>query len=396
MVSVRRLASLSFVLGIVVLGSVAEAQPRPAVAPFVGTSELIKLTTPAGFIDDVVAAEGDRLAYVVADTASKAELHVVTLTTKAEQVIDLSAVTLHPIAVQLVGSRAFVVGATEDGKQVAALVELADKGKTRPAGSVVYKIAPATHITVVTRDGKPRIAVHRLTGPAGGTHELELLALDTARRVGAARTLALGAGEVSKALEFRVNHWSDGWTLAHGIKSGEWDRKEDQRSPDLEATYDLVTGKLVDKQKIEDLFEQRRRFTALADAKGQLDFVRTGWDNKGLQAWHAGKPHALELDQPLAMYDIKSLQSIVMADGSAWLALKVDPVNADAVARQKADPEYLDVFRVAADGKAVRKARILAQGVRHRFGVIGDKFWLIERNSGFERGGKSLALYAIP
>ena len=53
MVSVRRLASLSFVLGIVVLGSVAEAQPRPAVAPFVGTSELIKLTTPAGFIDDV-------------------------------------------------------------------------------------------------------------------------------------------------------------------------------------------------------------------------------------------------------------------------------------------------------------------------------------------------------
>jgi hypothetical protein len=387
------------VLGVLVclgLSSVSLAQPRPAAPPLVGATEVTKLTTPAGFIDDVVAGDGDRLAYVVADTASKAELHVVTLSTKAEQLVDLSGVTLHPIALQLVGPRAFVVGATEDGKQVAALVEL---GATRakPAGTVVYKIAAATHITVVTRDGKPRIAVHRATSSAAGTrHEVELLALETGRRVGAARSLELGTGEVSKALEFRVNHWSDGWTRAHGIKSGEWDRKEDQRSPDTEATYDLVAGKLVDRTKIEDLFEQRRRFTALADAGGRLDFLRTGWDNKGLLAWRAGKPHAVELDQPLASYDLQSLQSVVLGDGSAWLALKVDPVNPEAVARQKADPEYLDVFRVTADGKAVRKVRILAQGVRHRFGVAGgDTFWLIERNQSMERGGKSLTVFRL-
>ena len=69
-------------------------------------------------------------------------------------------------------------------------------------------------------------------------------------------------------------------------------------------------------------------------------------------------------------YDAKSLQGIVNADGCAWIALKVDPVNADAVARKKADPEYLDVFRVGADGKAMRKARMLAKGLRYRFGVI--------------------------
>ena len=78
-----------------------------------------------------------------------------------------------------------------------------------------------------------------------------------------------------------------------------------------------------------------------------------------------------------------------------WLALKVDPVNAEAVARKKADLEYLDVFRAGPDGKAIRKARILATGIRHRFGVAGDRFWLIERNQSMERGGKSLTVYQL-
>ena len=50
---------------------------------------------------------------------------------------------------------------------------------------------------------------------------------------------------------------------------------------------------------------------------------------------------------------------MVLPDGTAWLVLKMDPVNAEAVARKKADPEYLDVFRVDGTGKAVRKGRVL-------------------------------------
>jgi len=388
---VRGLASMSLVIGMI---ASASAQPSK-VPPLVGVTEVVKLTPPAGFIDDVVAANGERFAYVVADTASKAELHVVTLATKQEQVVDLAQVTLHPIAVQLVGPRAFVVGVKEDGQQVAAMVELTDKGRGKPPGTVVYKIGPATHVTVVTRDGRQHVAVHsqRPMATNGTRHLLELLALDTGRRVGASRTFDLESG-VNKAQDFRVNHWSEGWTRAHGIKGGEWDKKEDQRSPDTEATFDLVTGKLVDRKKIDDLFEQRRRFQALADANGRLDFVRIG-DSKGIQAWRAGKPRELELDRPLTDYDTKSLQGFTAADGSVWLALKMDPVNAEAVARKKADPEYLDIFRAAPEGKAVRKARILAHGVRHRFGVIGDKFWLIERNQSMERGGKSLTVFQL-
>jgi hypothetical protein len=388
MLPVRRFALLSLVAA----GTSAVAQPKPALAPLVGATEVIKLTTPAGFIDDAVGGDGDRFAYVVADTASKAELHVVTLSTKQEVTVDLAAITLHPVSVQLVGQRAFVVGVTDDGRQVGALVEL----KTKP-GVAVFKIAPATHITVITRDGKQRIAVHRVTVAKTSTrHEVELLSLDNGSRVGAMRSIEL-EGNQSKALDFRVNHWSDGYTRAYGIKAGEWDKKEDQRAPDGEATYDFVLGKLVDKKKIDDLFEQRRRFQALADADGRIDFLRLDWDSKvhNIQAWRAGKPRVLELDQPLASYDQKSVQGFVGADGAVWLALRVDPVNPDAVARKKADPEYLDIFRAAPDGKAIRKARILAAGMRHRFGIAGDKFWLIERNQSMERGGKSLTLYQL-
>ena len=384
------------VLVLGMFGSVASAQPRPAVPPVVGATEAMKLSAATGFIDDAITSDDQRLAYVVADGSAKAELHVVTLATKQETVIDLAPVTLHPIELRLVGARAFVVGIAEDGNQTAALVELAATSKTKPAGSVVYKVGPATHITVIMRDGKPRIAVHKATTTSTGTrHEVEIDSLETGKRIAAGRVLELDHQDASKALELQVNHWADGMTHAIGIKGGEWDRKENQRTPDVEATYDLVTGQFSDRHPIEDLFEQRKRFQTLADAAGRLDFVRMAWDNASIQLWRAGRPTTIEIDQPLLSYDPKSLQGVVVADG-AWFTLKIDPVNAEAVARKKADPEYLDVFHVGSDGKAIRKARVLAAGVRHRFGiVVNNQFWLLERSSGFDRGGRTLTLYAL-
>ena len=387
----------SLLCALAIAAPVAVAQPKSAVTPLVGATEVISLTTPTGFIDDAVAADGDRVAYVVADAASRAELHVVTLSTKQDVVVDLAKVTLHPVALQLVGQRAFVVGRLEDGKQIAALVELAAKGK-RPAGTVVYKIAPADHITLIARDGKQRVAVHRTAATKVGTrHDVELVAIETGRRIAPLRSLELDAAGTNKQLDFRVNHWTEGYTRAHGIKAGAWDRKEDQRSPDSEASYDLIKRK-VEKWPMQDLFEQRRRFQTLADAGGRGDFFRVNWDNTGLQVWDDARPKAVELDQAFATYDPKSLLGEILADGSAWIVLKTDPVNAAAVARKKADPEYVDVFRMTADGKATRKARILAPGARHRFGiVVGDanRFWLVERNQGFERGGKRLTVYQL-
>jgi hypothetical protein len=167
------------------------------------------------------------------------------------------------------------------------------------------------------------------------------------------------------------------------------------RAPDSEATYDLITGKFVANKPIADLFEQRKRFQMLADAGGQLDFLRIKPDNSAVELWRAGSPTAVVLDQPLAQYDTKSLMGVIQPDGSTWIALKVDPVHPEAVARKKADPEYLDIFRAGPDGKATRKARILAKGLRHRFGVVDNFYWLLERSTGFDRGGRALTIYQL-
>jgi hypothetical protein len=391
---------------VAVLGVVQGAEAQPAApplpanlhaAPLVGATDVATYSAPAGFIDDPIATDDTRIAYVVADASTKAELHVATVG-GAESVVDIASVTLHPIALRLVGPRAFVVGQLADGNQIAALVELAAVGK-KPAGTVVYKLGPAKDITVITRDGKPRVAVHRVTDTGKGTrHDVELDALDTGKRISAGRPLELDAADGNKKLELKVNDWSDGYTLAHGVKGGEWDKKEDQRTPDVEATYDLVTGKFTAQKKIEDLFEQRKRYQALAEDHGQRDFLRMSWDNASIQIWHDGKPTTVTLDEPITNYDPKSLQGIVQPDGSAWLALKMDPVNPDAVARKKADPEYLDIFRAGADGKAVRKARVLGPGMRYWFGVMNDAagtFWLLERSNGFERGGRTVKVYRL-
>ena len=406
MVSARGLVSLVTLVAVPLLVAAGAAQakpgPRPPVpelARVIGATEVVRRTAPEGFIDDVIAADEQRLAYVVARTGTAAELHVYSHATQQEQVADLSPITLHPVSLALLGSRVFVVGKTEDGRHTAGAIELAARGKA-PAGAVVYTLGPASRITLITRDGKPRVAVHRMTPTTTGTrHEVELVAVETGRRVAAPRPFELDGSDQHAKLELRVNHWSEGMSRAHGIKAGEWDRKENQRRPDLEATYDLVSGKLVERTKIEDLFEQRRRYQTLAThgATGApLDFLAMAWDHSGLQVWRAGKPRAVELDQPLTSYDPKSMQGVVRADGAAWIALKVDPVNAEAVARKKADPEYLDVFRVGAEGKASRTARVLARGVRHWFGAVGERFWLIERTPGFERGGRSVTLYQLP
>jgi hypothetical protein len=368
------------------------AQVKTALPPLVGATELAKIVPPAGFIDDAIGGDDQHLAYVLSDAATKAELHVVRLDDpKHETIVDLATVTLHPIALPYVADDvAFVVGQNEDGSQTGALVPLAGKR------GAVYKLGPATSVSVIVRDGKSVVAVARAAEADGGSsHKAEVYDLRSGRRLAAGNALVLDAKGSAKTLEFSVNHWAAGGTLAIGIKGGEWDKKENQRSPDTEATYDLVTNRFVDRKPIDDLFEQRKRYQVLAAEHDKLDFVRMSWDNTAVQIWRAGKPTTATLDQPIASYDPKSLQGVLASDGTGWIALKIDPVNPDAVARKKADPEYLDVFRVDREGKAVRRARVLATGVHHRFGVLHDRFWLLERSPSFERGGRNLAAYQL-
>src|SRR5213075_2060307 len=119
-------------------------------------------------------------------------------------------------------------------------------------------------------------------------------------------------------------------------------------------------------------------------------------DLSQLELWQDGVKTVVTIDQPMVAYGDprKSLDYAPGPKGGAWLALQVDPVNVEAVKRKKADVEYWDLYEVQGD-KATRRARLYAGSQRLRFGWAGDKLWVLDRNVGFDRGGKSLAFYTL-
>ena len=388
MVRVTLVAAVTFV------SSLAAAQTKPGPAPVVGATELANVAPASGFVDDAIGGDDGHLAYAIADAANKCELHVLALDSKQEAVVDLAPAMLHAIAIPYFrANTAFVVGQTEDGNQVGALVDTT-AGAKKP---IIYKVGPAAHVDAITGDGgRWQVVLHRTSPITSGTrHEVEVYDLAGGRRIATGKPLDLDATGNDKVLEFRINHWVAGMTRAIGIKGGEWDRKENQRSPDTEATYDLIANRFVERRLIEDLVDQRKRFQVLADAGGRSEFLHMTWDNTAVQVWRDGKPATVDLDQPISNYDPKSLQGVVGHDHSLWIALTVDPVNPDAVARKKADVQYLDVFRAAGEGTVPRRARVLAAGTARRFGVLGERFWVLERSPTFDRGGRTIAVFQL-
>jgi hypothetical protein len=388
---------LLVVLGLVAMpiaasgDDVKRPDPRAKSAPPVGLTEAFRFVPAAGFVDDPVGTDGKRVAFVVADTAGTAELRVVDLAgSELAPPIDLAAVTLKPTALAFIGDRVLVIGGETDA-QLAALVDLKTK-------KIVYRTPPVNRATLVVRDGKQLVALYKREPSKVGTrHTVELRAAATGKRVGKVKTLEVDGTDKHAKLEFRINHWVNGFTRAVGIKGGTWNKQEDQRSPDVEATYDVITGKFLATSPIPDLVAQRKRFSVLAAAEGKDTFVRLKEDLSEIELWQDGTRTAVTLDQPLVAYgDPRRSLDLAAGPKGPWIALQVDPVNVEAVKRQKADIEYWDLFEVDGGTKATRRGRLFAGGQRFRFGFAGDRLWVLERNVGFDRGGKALVFYTLP
>ena len=399
-----QLVAITAVMGAAVGGAHAGAAPIETV----GLSPVATIKPSEGFVDDAIASDDTRLVYVVSNNGGSAVAHVVKLSDGSElSTVDISAITTHPTSLSLLGDRLFVVGSApgDDAAndfRLAAMITL--------AGKVTFRIGEANSIRVIKRDGAQRIAVDHASTitpthsqhAAGGTlHEIELLSLENGKRVGRSRGLELDDNLDNEHLGFHFNHWLDGRTLAVGRKNGSWDRKEDQRSPDVEGTYDVLLGKFVATTPIADLLEHRQRFDVMNGRDGSASFVRLAPDFTSIELWKRGHRALLELDQALVDYDAKTLDiedpssSTPGGDITGWFALQIDPVNPAAVQRKKADAEYWDLFSVEKGTHAVRRARILATKKRLHFGFAGNTLWVLERNVAFDRVGKALTLYSV-
>lgn len=387
-----------------VLGNTAYAQPKAAPKLVdLGHEKTIKPIT--GFIDDPMTFDGagGRLLYVNADSGYLAELNVIDLSQGMAQIakIDISKFSTTPIAVHFVDEGYFVVSRpSETDKATAAVID----GR----GKVLRKFGPATDIALTSRDGEPVVALYtriekrvKVRGKKAMRHHhtVQVVRLKNKRAVGKKRVLIADDRGLIKKLDFRINHWTNGYTRLVGIKGGSWDAKENQRSPDHEAWYDVVTGVFEKSVDITNVMAHAVQMRSYARRQNQEEFLDVAENLSSVELVTPTGRQPIELAQPFGHYDPKTLEHQPTTDGLFLFSLKIDPVNKDAVARKRADPEYLDLYLYrSGENKAMRLARFLMNDKKKRqiSWRATEEYWvLVPRLLGFSRGGKELQIYKI-
>ncbi|MBP9087618.1 MAG: hypothetical protein KBG15_15960 [Kofleriaceae bacterium] len=381
---------VSFVVPTRTHARVVEIEP-PRPTSLTETAPLYRIVPSTGFIDDAIWSDGKILVYVITDAAAVADVHIVDVATKDERVVALPPAMRQPTALRVFGETLLVVNVNDREQQVAHWLPLGKNKKPAP------RAATATSISLQERAGKPVLVLYTRRDGTTLVHSVEILDAVTGKRIAKSRSIETdGQGNTvasSKKMGFRINHWDGGYLLAYGIREGEFNAKEKQRSPNQEAVYDVIAGKFVATAPIKDHFEQRRRFDSL-QGRSDLTFVAVSNDRRALETWQRGsKGEITGID--LAKYRTDSLLATIGTDG-IWIGLTIDPANVAAIAQKKLDAEFFDIFHVV-EGAATRVAHFPSLSRQFSMGwSAANTIWLTERNRGFSRGSKVLELVRLP
>jgi hypothetical protein len=387
-------------MAVIALGALAlpaAAQPREARPEGVG--EPLVIRPESGFVDDAMALDstGSRLVWVRSDEqATIAEVHVVDLATgKDLAVFDLVKKVRRVRDVHFAGKgeqELVIVGTTGDlgpgERPVTAHVTVAGKVlRTWPAfGQLVVDRGEELLVFGDTLNRKPRWQGHIVW-------QVKVVKLASGKPFGK------GAGQFETDTDGLITRlqldpivWQDGWLRLRGKRRGQYDRKLDQRQPDTDAVYDVISGKIVKDTVIADLqahallMDLRGRHPNTAailwvNQKGNLELVTA--DDRRLD---------VGLALPFSRYLAPSL---VVGEGTRAFTLAIDPVNPDAVKAQKADPIHVDLYFLDAQtGKATRQARLPGGGdVRWR--AVPGRWAILRKHKGFDRGGPQLDVYPL-
>lgn len=381
----------------------AHAQPRRAPVP--GTVETakkaIEIAPPRGFVDDPMTFDGagGRLLYVNTDAGDLVNLELVDLTQKGAKLatVDLSKLAPLPEEVHIAagGDQFVVIYRTASGADARKAAVLIDS-----EGKVKRRFGPAEEVAYLNYDGTPAVATYLRAEKSGRKglvvrHTVEVRALATGKRLGKKVTLdADESGRVDR-LGFRIEYWRDGHTRAYGTKEGTWDRKEDQRSPDKFAVYDVPAKTFARIEPIADVMKHAE-MSAVERGQSSGRFAYVPRDRSGVVVHESGAARSVELAEPFSHYEPKSLAYQAADGGGLYLSLTIDPVHPDAVARKKAAAAWTDLYYLAPGAaKAQRLARLMApkRGIRWR---ASKRYWaVLEKHVGFSRGGKTLTLYEL-
>jgi hypothetical protein len=228
-------------------------------------------------------------------------------------------------------------------------------------------------------------------------HKLEGLA-----KVGKARAYTINKDGTLTEPAMKVVTWQDGYSQIVGERPVAYDKKKDVRQPGKSAVYDVLAGAFVSEADITDVLgwtvaSQMRR-TRLN--RTLLPIITDEQD--GVQIIDAvGRRTPLNLGAPVQNYDRKSLlEQEDSAGRTVYLSLALDPLNPDALGRQKADKPFLDLYRiqVPADGKTPETTRLLRVTIDERpvTWVVGGRYVaFLRKHKAFSRGGNEIEAHEL-
>jgi hypothetical protein len=352
-----------------------------------------------GYFDEAFALEpgGARLYVVRTDGATFAKLEVVDLATgKTTSSIDLpkGPQTQVERIEPLEGGKGAVVIAREGTPEAPALAATLIDG-TGKAGA---RVGP------VHAFGRPNAEPDLLVAfdRKAGAHEVDVtytitpFKLATLAPSGKPRVYKAVAGEL-KSPPFRVLDFVDGYGRIVGERPRAYVKKDDVREPPRMAVLDALTGKITDEAEIGDVMAWAEAGKLRSRHPGRAVFAELNREDSGVDVVDAmGKRQPVELAVPFGLYDPKSLADQEGPEvGGFYFAIAVDPLNPDAVKRQKADMPMLDLYGAKARGEApaLRDHVFIPRAVTWRAGY--GKVVMLKRFKSFTRGGDELDVYSL-
>jgi len=402
----RLAMTLSALLAIATaLSMPAAASAKPAAPKQLEPRHTLKPPTGEGYFDDVFAidAEGKRLAVIRTDNATFAKVEVYDVATgKVLSGFDLpgKGQGLVPVDMELLsGNAGVVIVGREKPDELAPLYAFRFDAAGKPGG----KVGPATAFGRPPADGTARarllVAFTRKLGAKGAEATFTVAPYDvtTLAPAGKPRVHKVDVAGEMKPPGVRFIGFYDGYTRVFSERAGEYDKKGDVRAPSKMAIVDAITGKVDKEGPIADLVGWAQTGQLRQEHLGRSLFVELNEDASGVDVVDAmGKKHAAALAVPFQLYDPRSLLvEEGPTPGHLTFGLAVDPVNKDAVQRQKADLPMLDVYSTdAADGTSKLRGRVFTpRPVTWR--TRGDVLVVLKRWKSFSRGGDELQIFEL-
>ena len=395
-----RLATFFGAVAPLLLATAAWAKPAPKPLE---PRHVLKPPAGEGYFDDVFAidADGKRIALIRTDAATFSKLEIFEVASgKPLGGFALPSEGLSPVDIELLaGNAGVVIVGREKSDDLAPLYAFRFDGAGKPAG----KVGPATAFGRPPADGTGRarllVAFTRKLGTKGAEATFTVAPYDgtSMTPAGKPRVHKVDVSGELKPPGVRYIGFYDGYTRVLSERPGDYDKKADVRQQSKMAIIDAISGKVEKEGPIADIVGWAQTGQLRQQHLGRSVFVELNEDGSGVDVVDAmGKKQPATLAVPFHMYDPKSLRvEEGPTPGQLTFGIAVDPVNKDAVARQKADLPMFDVYSAdVAGGTAKLRGRVFTpRPVTWR--SRGEVLVVLKRWKSFSRGGDELQVYDL-